>query len=73
MPSKFKATTGDPTGISSTSLIMVFHCYMYLYYTITNHVSVVPWGSTLGMEIDVVALNEESFIALSYPHIIWHI
>ncbi len=25
----FKATTGDPTGISPTSLTMLFHCYKY--------------------------------------------
>ena len=33
-----KATTGDPTGISSASLTILFHCYKYQYYTITN-----PW------------------------------
>ena len=36
LPVCLKVTTGDPTGISSTSSTMLFHCYQY--YTITN-----PW------------------------------
>ncbi len=36
-----KATTGDPSGISSTRLTMLFHIYKYQYYTITN-----PWVSS---------------------------
>ncbi len=31
-----KATTGDPTGISSTSLTMMIHCRKYLYCAIKN-------------------------------------